>query len=204
MKDAIVNTYDFRELVSRAGGFVPVYPAVGGGIPVTGPAGGYDFASLSGDDFDAIASNALGRPMIFPLELQIENEDWWRLPFEPIITVTGKNVIVKKAVSKGSVRGSIKERWCQDDYNINLEGVLINVEQDAYPKEDVMRLKRHCEAAKLKVRCPLFELFSINQIVVETFDFPATTGLRNQAYKISACSDDIYKLLLRQEDLKQL
>lgn len=204
MKDAQFNTFYLQNLLRQAGGFVPIYPGIEVLKPVADTAGGYDFASVSGDDFDAIASNALGRPMIFPLELQIENEDWWRLPFEPIITVTGKNVIVKKAVSKGSVRGSIKERWCQDDYNINLEGVLINVEQDAYPKEDVMRLKRHCEAAKLKVRCPLFELFSINQIVVETFDFPATTGLRNQAYKISACSDDIYKLLLRQEDLKQL
>ena len=40
-------------------------------------------------------------------------------------------------------------------------------------------------------------------MVVETYDFPATTGLANQAYKLSAVSDDMYKLLLKKEDLKK-
>lgn len=169
------------------------------------PAGKCDLSAAAGWNTQEVpASNALGRPLIFPLELQIEGEEWWRLPFEPVITVTGKNTIVKKKVSKGSVRGTIKERWCQDDYSINIEGILMNVDRQEYPYSDVQRLKRHCEAAKLKVRCPLFEIFSINQIVVESYDFPATTGPRNQAYKISAVSDDIYKLLLKQEDLKQM
>lgn len=150
----------------------------------------------------ALAVNYFGKPMVFPLWLQIEGKDWWQLPFEPIITINGKNSIVKKRTSKGSVRGTIKERWCQDDYSINIEGVIISTDGQ-YPEEIVTTLRRHCEAAHLKVRCPVFEVFSIYQIVIEQFDFPRTTGTANQAFKINAVSDDIYKLLLKKEDLKK-
>ena len=111
-------------------------------------------------------------------------------------------MITKKQVAKGKVRGSIKERWSQDDYQISINGILMNPNGDGYPDKDVMALKRLCEAAKVQVMCPLFEIFSIDQIVIESFDFPFTSGPFNQAYTIGAVSDDIYKLLLREEDLK--
>lgn len=114
----------------------------------------------------------------------------------------GENIIVKRQVSKGKIRGSIKERWTQDDYQIKIEGALINLTQNDYPRKDVQKLKSICESAKLKVRCPLFELYSINQIVVESYEFPFTAGVQNQAYSISAYSDDTYKLLLKRSDLK--
>lgn len=150
----------------------------------------------------AAAFNAKGVPMQCPLWMRLEGEDWWLLPYEPIITVNGKNVIVKKQVAKGKVRGSIKERWSQDDYQISINGILMNPEGPGYPDEDVKELKRLCEAAKVQVMCPLFEIFGINQIVIESYDFPHTSGPNNQAYTIGASSDEIYKLLLRQEDLK--
>lgn len=201
-----INTFNFRKLLSHILNPPLVLPGINTGKPVRDLDEDYDFSSMSKEEaMDVLASNALGRPMVFPLELQIEGEEWWMLPFEPLITITGKNVIIKKKVSKGSVRGTIKERWCQDDYQISIEGILINTEKrGSYPKRDVMKLRRHCESAKLKVRCPLFELFSINQMVIDRYDFPATTGEENQAYKIAASSDDIYKLLLKKEDLKQL
>lgn len=163
----------------------------------------FDLGQMSAAQMSVFKSNALGIPMTLPLELKKDGGEWWKLPFEPLITVTGKNIIVKKQVNKGAVRGSIKERWCQDDYAITIEGVLINVARDGYPDSDVIKLRQMCEAAHLEVRCPLFEIFSINEIVVESFDFPATTGPYNQNYKISALSDDIYKLLLKGEDLSR-
>lgn len=215
-----INTFNFRKLLSHILNPPLIIPGVNTQKAVLDSNGDYetmmsivrdleedyDLSSMSREEaMEALATNALGYPMVFPLELQMEGGEWWKLPFEPLITITGKNVIIKKRVSKGSVRGTIKERWCQDDYQINIEGILINTQnRGSYPNEDVMKLRRHCEAAKLKVRGPLFELFSINQIVVEDYDFPATTGEENQAYKIKASSDDIYKLLLKKEDLKQL
>ena len=151
---------------------------------------------------DIVRTNALGVAMRFPLEVQPEGGEWWLLPVEPLITITGKNIIVRRQVSKGKIRGSIKERWTQDDYQIKIEGALINLTQNDYPRKDVQKLKSICESAKLKVRCPLFELYSINQIVVESYEFPFTAGVQNQAYSISAYSDDTYKLLLKRSDLK--
>ena len=83
----------------------------------------------------------------------------------------------------------------------NAVGFFANC-SDEKSDEDVKALKRLCEAAKVQVMSPLFEVFSIDQIVIESFDFPFTSGPNNQAYTIGAVSDDIYKLLLREEDLK--
>ncbi len=163
---------------------------------------GYDFSMLTEQQIQDAVANANGVPMQCPLWMRLEGEEWWLLPFEPIITIHGKNIITKKQVAKGKVRGSIKERWTQDDYQININGILINPEGTGYPDEDVKALKRLCEAAKVQVMSPLFEVFSIDQIVIESFDFPFTSGPNNQAYTIGAVSDDIYKLLLREEDLK--
>lgn len=147
---------------------------------------------------DMVRTNALGVPMRFPLEISlVDQEDWWLVPIEPLITLTGRNIIVRRQVSKGKIRGSIKERWTQDDYQVKIEGALMDLKRDDYPRDDVQKLRNFCEDAKLKVRCPLFEIFSINQIVVESYDFPFTKGIQNQQYTINAYSDDTYKLLLK-------
>lgn len=172
-----------------------------------GPAGilpeGFDVDALSDEQLAAvIVSNAVGVPMTFPLYFKVEGGDWWLFPYEPQITLQGTNVIVKKPVSKGSVRGTIKERWTQGDYQVNISGILIG--QNAYPEADVKRLREFCEASRVLVKSPLLELFSINQVVIENWSIPHTSGRANQAYTISAVSDDIYRLLLRKEDLKQM
>lgn len=164
---------------------------------------GYDLSSYSDSQLMNIAAtNAIGVPMQFPLYLSKEGAEEWLLPYEPIVKVSGKNVLVRKQVAKGKVRGTIKERWSQDDYSVNISGIFMG--SGAYPYDDVKRLRELCEEAKLIVRSPLLELFSISRIVIESYDIPFTAGLENQAYEISAFSDDIYKLLLRKEDLKKL
>lgn len=161
-----------------------------------------DLPELTEQQLQDMVANANGVPMQCPLWMRIEGEEWWLLPYEPIITIHGKNIITKKQVAKGKIRGSIKERWTQDDYQININGILINPKGSGYPDEDVKALKKLCEAGKVQVMSPIFEVFSIDQIVIESFDFPFTSGPNNQAYTIGAVSDDIYKLLLREEDLK--
>lgn len=163
---------------------------------------------VSGNDFgeldawsdeelaDAIRTNANGVPMCMSVEIRPNGGDWWLLPLEPLVSITGKNVIVKRTVAKGKNRGSIKERWCQDDYEIKIEGALIDLTREAYPKEDVKRLRDCCEAATWEVRGPLFEIYNITRVVVERYEMPFTAGVQNQGYTITAYSDDTYKLLL--------
>lgn len=152
---------------------------------------------------ELLVTNAKGVPMVFPLYFAVEGGPWWLLPYEPQVTIQGSNVLVKKQVSKGAVRGTIKERWSQGDYRISISGILMG-EGNKYPSDDVKQLRSFCEAGKVLVKSPQMELFSINQIVVEDWALPFTAGQANQAYTITAVSDDIYKLLLRSEDLKQI
>lgn len=150
-----------------------------------------------------LVTNARGIPMVFPLSFAVEGGPWWLLPYEPQVTIQGTNVLVKKQVSKGIVRGTIKERWSQGDYRISISGILMG-DHGRYPSEDVKTLRSYCEAGKVLVKSPQMELFSITQMVVEDWSIPFTSGQANQAYTINAVSDDIYKLLLRREDLKQI
>ena len=152
---------------------------------------------------DLLVTNAKGVPMVFPLYFAVEGGPWWLLPYEPQVTIQGSNVLVKKQVSKGEVRGTIKERWAQGDFRVSISGILMG-EGGRYPSEDVKTLRSYCEAGKVLVKSPQMELFSITQIVVENWNIPFTSGKANQAYTIDAVSDDIYKLLLRKEDLKQI
>ena len=151
---------------------------------------------------EVIKTNALGVPMVMPLRFQLEESGAkeWLFPIEPMISINGQNILVRRHVNKGTIKGSIKERWTQDDYTVRIEGILMS-RDGKYPDEDVATIKNFCEAGHVKALCPLLEIFGISQLAIESWDIPFTTGLTNQNYTITAYSDDIYKLLLSRDDL---
>ena len=151
---------------------------------------------------EVVRTNALGVPMVMPLRFQLEESGAkeWLFPLEPMISLNGQNILVRRHVNKGTIKGSIKERWTQDDYTVRIEGILMS-RDGKYPDEDVATLKNFCEAGHVKALCPLLEIFGISQLAIESWDIPFTTGLTNQNYTITAYSDDIYKLLLSRDDL---
>jgi hypothetical protein len=145
----------------------------------------------------------------FPLSMSIdEGKTWFRLPYEPLISISGKNVIAKRRVAKWNkefskgLTGSIKERWSQDDYEITITGVLIGsilrgTVEDCYPRADFLKLKKILTNAKqIKVNCPPFEFLDIHNIAIDDFSLPFTKGENVQAYEIKCCSDSSYKLLI--------
>ena len=151
---------------------------------------------------EVVRTNAIGVPMVMPLRFQLEESGAkeWLFPVEPMISLNGQNILVRRHVNKGTIKGSIKERWTQDDYTVRIEGILMS-RDGKYPDEDVATLKNFCEAGHVKALCPLMEIFGISQLAIESWDIPFTTGLTNQNYTITAYSDDIYKLLLSRDDL---
>lgn len=189
----------YRQMVS------PIPPFLFNPVPPAGQTPAMQDLSTIPDNLleEMLITNAKGVPMVFPLYFALEGGPWWLLPYEPQVTIQGSNVLVKKQVSKGVVRGTIKERWSQGDYRINISGILMS-EDGQYPSDDVKRLRSYCEAGKVLVKSPQMELYSITQIVIESWSMPFTSGQANQAFTIDAVSDDIYKLLLRKEDLKQI
>ena len=151
---------------------------------------------------EVVRTNAIGVPMVMPLRFQLEESGAkeWLFPVEPMISLNGQNILVRRHVNKGTIKGSIKERWTQDDYTVRIEGILMSREGKC-PDEDVATLKNFCESGHVKALCPLLEIFGISQLAIESWDIPFTTGLTNQNYTITAYSDDIYKLLLSRDDL---
>ena len=151
---------------------------------------------------DVVRTNALGVPMQLPVRLRLEEAgaEEWLVPVEPMVSLTGQNVITRRRVNKGRVKGSIKERWAEDDYSITVQGILVGAGRK-YPEEDVARLRGFCEAGRVTVLNPLLEIFGISHMVIEKWEIPFTSGSDNQNYTLSGYSDDIYKLLLSRDDL---
>lgn len=164
---------------------------------------GFDVETMSDAELeDVVRTNATGVPMVLPLRFQLEESgaQEWLFPMEPMISVNGQNILVRRNVSKGKIRGSIKERWTQDDYSVRIEGILMGMD-GKYPEADVAKLRSFCEAGHVKALNPLLEIFGISQLAIESWDIPFTSGTINQNYTIQAYSDDIYKLLLGRDDL---
>ena len=120
----------------------------------------------------------------------------FKLPFDPIVTFSSKNVISKRYVSKGSRRGTIKEYWKADDWDITITGIII--EENLSTKANYLKaLRDFCEAPmSIPILCDLFNEMDIHNIAIESYDFPFTKGVENQAFVIKASSDETYTLLI--------
>ena len=149
-------------------------------------------------------AHATGMPMIMPLRVKLSTwDEWWTLPIEPLVGIKGGNKVIKRYVAKGTGRGSVKERWCQDDYKITISGIFINSEDESlYPEADVQKLREVVEAREaVLVDCALLLYFDIFKIVIEDWDIPFTSGENQQQYSIKALSDDFGDLLVEREQL---
>lgn len=167
-------------------------------------ADGFSVESLTDEQLaDVVRTNALGIPMTMPLRFQLDEQgaQEWLFPSEPMVSVSGGNVLVRRNVSKGSVRGSIKERWATDDYSVRIEGTFIT-RDGSYPTTEVAQLRAFCEAGYVRCLSPLLEIFGITRLAIQSWDMPFTSGSANQNFSITAYSDDIYQLLLTADDIK--
>lgn len=153
-----------------------------------------------------VRQNVLGFPMAMPLDIEVPGrKEMWTFPWEPLVTVKGKNVITRRRVAKSDRRGTVKEYWTQDDFEIDIQGMMMNYyNEQIYPKDDIDILRRICEARKsLRVNCGLLRLFGIGQIVIEDFELPFTKGENAQGFVLKAYSDDQTELLIDEKILKQ-
>jgi hypothetical protein len=155
------------------------------------------------DNENIIKGKYLGNLYQAPLSIKLENEpQWWKLPFDPVISVSGKNIIIRRNVLKtdknSNRRGSIKETWSQDDYEINIAGVFIG-EDGKRPEDDLRKLRTYFEAREpVLVACELFTVFDIKKLAIESCELPFTKGVENQMFTIKGYSDDMYELFIKE------
>lgn len=137
---------------------------------------------------------------VCPLAIKWSDEPkWWYFPIDPVVSISGRNNIVKRSVLKVpntdiERRGTVKELWSQDDYSITISGTFISQYEGFLPEEDIRRLRAYCEARKsLDVKADIFTLYNITKVAVESYEFPFTKGMENQLFVIKALSDDFDK-----------
>jgi len=149
-------------------------------------------------------AHANGMPMVLPVKLKLEGwSDWWLLPIEPLVSISGGNVITKRTVAKGKLRGSIKEYWAQDDYKVIITGTLIDPDnQSAFPEASLQLLREVCEAREaISIECDFTKFFDVYRVVVESYDFPFTPGEHRQSYTLNLVSDDLTDILTEEDQL---
>lgn len=150
---------------------------------------------------DALKQDALlGVQCFCPVSLKWENEgEWWQLPLDPVVSVRGRNEIVKRSVLKVNTgdkerRGTVKELWSQGDYEVSIAGTFQSGKEGKLPEEAIRKLRNYCEGREsIEVSSPLLTLFGIRRLAIEGFEFPHTAGMENQMYALTCSSDDFYK-----------
>jgi Domain of unknown function (DUF6046) len=125
------------------------------------------------------------------------NPDSYTLPNEPIVTIMGKNTITRKPVLKNSGIGTIKEMWTADDWEIEIKGILIGDVIDELPEKELNRLRWYREIRRaVEVKNNYLNLMGISYMVIESIDFPPTTGYEYQIYTIKGFSDKPHELIV--------
>lgn len=204
--DMIDKLYDSTSLALRSqnalGFALPPFVPFKTKVKVRGYAG--DGTPLSDELQEAVDSGrlAIGEtcwqvPVRLRLDSEPEKDGGLLLPLDPLVSVSGRNVITRRYVSKSQKRGSIKERWSQDDWEITIAG-LITDDDNATTAAYMAELRRYCEAREsIHITCDLLNnYFDVTRIAIETYDFPFTKGIENQQFTIKAYSDDLYDLLI--------
>ncbi|MCX8018938.1 MAG: DUF6046 domain-containing protein [Chitinophagaceae bacterium] len=125
----------------------------------------------------------------WPLKLSLRDGRFFHFKIDPIISLNGGNVVSKREVSKGYIRGTVKERFTTEDWEIQISGFLKS-DNGQYPQQEVKNLIEILSAPEaIKVENQLLLAFDIHYIVVEKYDFPHTAGSDRQAFDIKAFSD---------------
>jgi len=153
------------------------------------------------EDAEAITGDSVRRGVIhslMPLKVKgLHDREWFTLPTEPLVSVSGKNVIVRRTVAKGEGHGTVKECWSRDDYTVTIRGVVCSTGEDRYPADEVRRLADLlAERRSVEVAHDILLLLGIKFLAIESASFPHTKGLNNQNFEIKAYSDTNAELLI--------
>ena len=136
---------------------------------------------------------------VMPLRVKRSvDSQFFTLPIEPLVTISGKNTIVRREVAKSQNGGTVKECWSRDDYEVTIQGVVTAAEPDRYPEAYVRKLlELFNDRQAVEVEQEVLMVFDIKYLAIESVSFPHTRGMCNQSYEIKAYSDNPAELLIK-------
>jgi hypothetical protein len=150
------------------------------------------------------ASSVFGTPVLDTIKVEAgtipgtgESYDEYVFPVDPVVDINRAKHVVRTQVA--GKNGTVKELISLDDYDINIRGVLVNMDGDDLPHDAIADMKRMFELpVSLSVHSDLFQLLGIYNIVITDIKWPALEGYSNvQPYVITAYSDEPRELKQR-------
>jgi len=110
-----------------------------------------------------------------------------------IITINeGKNIVKTSIPGR---KGTIKEYINTDDFSINIEAIIVQ-KDNIFPEDELLTLKNILKSpVAVPVAQEVFNIFDINNIVIENYNITQKRGYRNNVFvTINAISDEIIDL----------
>ena len=193
----MAKEYDIANLYRLAFSYVaPPFPY--GGIP--------DPANLIPERAYLLGGRAQNRDavrMATQLEVQRQGNgalvaSVYEFPNEPICSIKGgKEVVKSNLYGIGNRKGTVKEIMMNRDFEITIQGILVNLDADDYADQDMRRLLEVLTFdGAIGVKNQLFQAAGISSAVVEDYDFRREEGegVRYQRYSITLSSDQDFEL----------
>lgn len=158
----------------------------------------YNLESHDSDFPEVLAGRYLGTPVYASLEFPtqtytdlngVERTTQNILIETVLMTVSQTRNIITTPIQGRN--GTVKEYISDGDYQIEVRGVIVSGAMDSYPEADVSALIEILQAPiALTVFSEYMDLFGIDSVVVEGYDFPQLEGFRdNQPFTIRLISD---------------
>lgn len=146
----------------------------------------------------ATGKNVLGKP--FFMDVVIDGQ---RLPNEPLVTITGKKIIVETVVVGSKHKGTVKEFIATGDFNIKIEGLCLDPNKKEYPEAQVRAIAELAERIEaLDFDNELAEIFGIRRLVIKDYGFAPMQGKPySQKYYLSCVSDNDFYANLKLQSL---
>ena len=122
------------------------------------------------------------------------------LPYS-VISISGKKTIVKTPLAER--KGTVKELYNVDDYDISIKGFLIDEANRLWPESQIDDLKRIYEnQLAVGLDNALTNIFLKDQgqrVVIETLDFPPVEGgrIHIRPFSMKLESDSVFTLELK-------
>lgn len=142
---------------------------------------------------DTVGTSMLGTPvysnLIFLADPDTpENRD---LRMDTILMYVSqfRNIIVTPVAGRN---GTVKEYISDNDYDIEVRGLIVSEHPNVFPREEVEALKNICKLKKaVQVAGNFLEIFDISYAVITAYDIGEKLGSRNEVpFTLRMLSDD--------------
>ncbi|KAA2244569.1 hypothetical protein F0L74_00915 [Chitinophaga agrisoli] len=116
----------------------------------------------------------------------------------PVIKVTNKKTIVE-SVLVGRI-GTVKELIGQEDYKINIKGIII-IENNSYPEAEITAIHElYSKNTNLTISSALTDIFLTdnNSVVITDISWPEMAGIQNvKTFEMNLVSDRAFELIIK-------